>query len=143
MTIHGTYRLVRCEVQWSDGTVEFPYGEDAEGILVYTPGGYMTGHLMRQNVPRFRGGARRAQPEEAQEAFLGYLGYFGTYEVDRATGIVTHHVLGSWHPNWVGTDQIRHFRIEGEQLVIETPPVQSGGRSRVTRLVWRRADFAP
>ena len=143
MTIHGTYRLLRCEVRWSDGAVDCPYGEDAEGLLVYTPEGYMSGHLMRPDVPRFRRGARAALSEQAHEAFLGYLGYFGTYAVDREAGTVTHHVLGSWHPNWVGTDQIRHFRFEGEDLLIETPPLQSGRRTRVTSLVWRRLPSTP
>jgi hypothetical protein len=140
--IEGTFRLVRCEVRWSDGEVNWPYGEDAEGLLVYTSTGFVTGHLMRRNVPKFRTGARRAPSEQIHEAFLGYLGYYGTYEVNVGAGTVTHHVLGGWHPNWTGTDQVRHFRFDGEELVIETPPVNSGSRSRKTRLVWRRAASA-
>lgn len=137
--IEGTYRLVSCEVHWCDGRVDRPYGDDAEGLLVYTADGFVTGHLMRRDVPKFRTGARRAPPEQAREAFLGYLGYYGNYEVDVAAGTVTHYVLGGWHPNWTGTEQVRYFRFEDGQLVIETPPVDSGGRSRKTRLVWRRA----
>lgn len=138
LTLAGTYRLARCEVLWSDGEVEHPYGTDAEGILVYTANGFVTGHLMRRDVPRFSTGARKAPADQARRAFLGYLGYYGTYAVDAGRGTVTHHVLGSWHPNWVGTDQVRHFRIEGGQLVIETPPVATGGRQRITRLTWNR-----
>ena len=69
--IEGTFRLVRCEVRWSDGEVNWPYGEDAEGLLVYTSTGFVTGHLMRRNVPKFRTGARRAPSEQIHEAFLG------------------------------------------------------------------------
>ncbi len=136
--IEGTYRLVRCEVHWSDGEVDCPYGEDAEGLLVYTATGFVSGHLMRRDVPKFQTGARQAPPDRMREAFLGYLGYFGTYEVNAVAGTATHHVLGGWHPNWTGTDQVRHFHFDGELLVIETPPVNSGTRSRKTRLVWRR-----
>ena len=139
MNLEGTYRLVRCEVRWSDGQVEHPYGEDAEGLLVYTPEGYVTGHLMRRDVPFLRTGARKSKPEDTHAAFVGYLGYYGTYSVDRGAGTVTHRVLGSWHPNWVGTEQIRYFRFDGDLLVIETPPTASSGRSRRTRLVWRKA----
>ena len=140
--IAGTYRLVSCEVRWSDGEIDFPYGEDADGLLVYTANGFVSGHLMRRDLPKFRTGARRAPPEQAREAFLGYLGYYGTYEVDVEAGTVTHRVLGGWHPNWTGTDQVRHFHFKGKQLVIETPAARSGGRSRQTRLVWRRAGAA-
>ena len=140
--LEGTYRLVGCEVHWSDGEVDFPYGKDADGLLVYTADGFVTGHLVQRNVPKFQTGARHAPAEQARKAFLGYLGYYGTYQVDADAGTVTHHVLGGWHPNWTGTDQVRHFRLAGEQLVIETPAVRSGGRSRQTRLVWRRAATA-
>ena len=142
MSIEGTYRLVRCTVIYSDGITEHPYGEDAEGLLIYAPTGHFSGHLMRRGVGRFRTGARKAAAEETRAAFLGYLGYFGTYAVDGAAGTVTHTVLGSWHPNWVGTDQVRHYRRNGAQLVIETPAIRSGGRARFTRLTWRRVEAA-
>ncbi len=138
-TLVGTYRLVVCEIHRADGRVELPYGEDPEGLLVYTSGGYVTGHLMRRDVAKFRTGARKTSAEQAKEAFLGYLGYYGKYLVDEQSGTVTHHVLGSWHPNWVGTDQVRHFHLEGKTLVIETPPIEPGGASYRTRLVWKRA----
>lgn len=142
MEIEGTYRLVSCEVRWSDGEVDFPYGKTPEGLLVYTTTGYVTGHLMRPDIPRLRTGARRAPAEETRAAFLGYLGYYGTYTVDERACTVTHRVLGSWHPNWVGTDQVRYFRFEGGMLVIETPPIPSGCRSYRTRLVWNRTTSA-
>ena len=142
VSLTGVYRLVACEVLWADGRIELPYGTDPEGLLAYTSSGYVTGHLMRRDVTKFRTGARQAAAEEAKEAFLGYLGYYGTYTVNEEGGTVTHHVLGSWHPNWVGTDQVRHFCLEGETLVIETPPIASGSASYRTRLVWRRAGAA-
>ncbi len=138
MNLAGTYRLIRCEIRWSDGKVELPYGEDADGLLVYTPTGHMSGHLMRQDVPRFRTDARRASPEETRAAFLGYLGYYGTFTVNKSAGTVTHRVLGSWHPNWVGTNQLRYFELEDDTLVLQTSPSISGDRSRHSRLVWQR-----
>lgn len=142
VSLAGAYRLVACKIVWADGKVDLPYGADPEGLLVYTSSGYVTGHLMRRDVTKFRTGARQASAEQAKEAFLGYLGYYGTYAVDEESGTVTHRVLGSWHPNWVGTDQVRHFRLEGATLVIETPPIASGSASYRTRLVWRRSETA-
>lgn len=136
--LEGTYRLVRCEVRWSDGKVESPYGDDADGLLVYTSDGFFSGHLVRRDVPKFRTGARRAPASHVRKAFLGYLGYYGRYDVDAEAGTVVHRVLGGWHPNWTGTDQVRRFRLEGDRLVIATPSVTSGRRSRRTHLVWRR-----
>ena len=138
MSIMGTYRLVSCTMLWSNGEEEMPYGEAPEGLLVYARTGHFTGHLMRKGVPRFRSGARRATDQEIRAAFLGYLGYYGTYVVDESARTVTHCVLGSWHPNWVGTNQVRHYSFDGDTLVIETPRISSGGRWYRTRLVWRR-----
>ncbi len=139
MDLAGTYRLVSCEVHWSDGEISFPYGEDPEGLLVYTSSGHMSGHLMRRGVPAFAGKGRVGTPEETQAAFRGYLGYFGTYSVDETARVVTHHVAGSWYPNWVGTDQVRYIRDDPNNLVIETGPRTAGDRTHRTILVWRRA----
>ena len=139
MDLAGAYRLVSCEVRWSDGDVEFPYGNDPEGLLVYTASGYFTGHVMRPGIPKLSAGARRVPAAETRAAFLGYIGYYGSYAVDETAGTVTHRVLGSWHPNWVGTNQVRYFSLEDGNLVIETPLIPSGGRSYRTVLVWRSA----
>ena len=45
--------------------------------------------------------------------------------MDESAKTVTHSVLGSWHPNWVGTDQVRHLSFDSDKLVIETPPISS------------------
>lgn len=139
MKLAGSYLLVSCEVQWSDGKVTFPYGKRPEGLLVYTDSGFVTGHVMRPDTPPLSKSARRAPAQETREAFLGYIGYYGTYVLDEHTGTVIHQVLGSWHPNWVGTEQVRHFRLDGDKLVIETPPILSGEGSYRTRLTWKRS----
>ena len=139
MDLTGIYRLVRCEVRWSDGEVEFPYGKDPEGLLVYAASGYFSGHVMRPGTPKLSASARRAPAEEMRAAFLGYIGYYGSYSLDEKAGTVTHRVLGSWHPNWVGTDLVRHFSLEAGNLVIQTPPIRSGGRSYRTLLDWQNA----
>jgi hypothetical protein len=30
-----------------------------------------------------------------------------------------HHIEGSWFPNLIGTDQVRYFRFEGDQIVLD------------------------
>ena len=45
MDLVGTYRLISCKIEWSDGKVSLPglYGEAPEGLLVYTRSGHMSG----------------------------------------------------------------------------------------------------
>ena len=112
MDLVGTYRLISCKIEWSDGKVSLPYGEAPEGLLVYTRSGHMSGHLMRRGVPAFKGGARAGSPAEIDAAFRGYLGYFGTYTVDQDAG----------------------------DLVLATGPRKAGARTQRSFLVWRRVN---
>jgi hypothetical protein len=70
---------------------------------------------------------------------LGYLAYSGPYSVDESTGVVHHHVAVSLLPNWLGSTQVRHTRLDGDQLTItSTTPLTDGGQVWST-LVWARA----
>jgi hypothetical protein len=40
--------------------------------------------------------------------------------------------------NWVGTELVREASLEGNTLVLQTPPTPVGGQERVTKLVWER-----
>jgi hypothetical protein len=48
---------------------------------------------------------------------------------------VVHHIQGSWFPNLIGTDQIRHFRFDGDQLILDA--VTAWGN---VHIVWRKVD---
>ena len=47
-----------------------------------------------------------------------YVGYFGTYQIDIERRIVIHRVEGGTLLSYIGTDQERPFRIEGNKLTI-------------------------
>ncbi len=138
LRLTGTYYLVSYEIRRSDGTVSRPFGRAPVGQLVYDDFGRMSGHVMRAQAHPFRGTSRRADPDDVKSAFRGYLGYFGTYTLDEASSSVIHNVEGSWNPNWVGTKQIRRFRLEGDTLTIWTDPETRGGRDLQAVLVWKR-----
>jgi hypothetical protein len=55
-----------------------------------------------------------------------------------AQRMVTHHVEASRFPNWEGSDQVRFFRIEGDQLLIDTPPTAYANSEWVIRVVFAR-----
>ena len=67
------------------------------------------------------------------------MAYYGSYDVDEAAGSLTHHVQGSWFPNWVGEDQPRLYGIADGKLTLTTPPFV-GKRNQLTlTLVWERS----
>jgi len=80
----------------------------------------------------------RPTPDELIEAFTGYFGYFGSYTVDEEASVVTFHVEGAAYPNYVGTDQERFYEIEGNRLILRTPPERAGGVDVVYYVTWER-----
>jgi hypothetical protein len=137
--IVGTWRLAAFESRTTGGVVRYPMGEGAQGQLIYDAGGHVSTHIMRRDRPKFVSGDRaRGTDEETRLAFVGALSYWGSYRVDAATGRIVHRIEGATFPNWIGTEQLRLFRIEGERLTITTPPMLANGDSLVTVLVWER-----
>jgi hypothetical protein len=81
----------------------------------------------------------KASPEEYGRAASTYFAYAGPFRVDEEKSIVTHIVLVSLFPNWIGQKQQRVARIEGDKLHLSTAaPIQAGGRSVNAYLQWRR-----
>ena len=133
--LHGAWDLVEWSEQRADGSKAYPLGEDAIGQIVYTPDGHMAAQLVRIGRQRFASDDWRAADEtEAGRAFKEYFGYFGTFEIDVERSVVIHRIKGSWFPNLEGGDQERHFRFEGDSLVLDADT--TWGR---VRIVWRPA----
>jgi lipocalin-like protein len=130
----GSWRLVSYETTESGGRRGRPYGE-AVGRLSYDTGGNMTGQVMRPNRARVEIGDGSAQ--QVRAAYIGYIAYFGTYEVAPDGLAVVHHVEGSLNPEWVGGEQRRAVRFDGERLVLSAEVRKNGGI--VTHvLTWER-----
>ena len=135
----GTWKLVTSEFRRSDGTLIYPYGQDALGVLTYDAAGNMTVHLIRADRPAFvSGDLYNGTPEEIKAAFEGAFTYFGRYEVNAAAGTVTHHVTGCSFPNWIGGDQTRFFAFSDQRLTLSTPPMFAGGSTMTGVLIWER-----
>ena len=67
------------------------------------------------------------------------LAYTGVYSVEGDDFITKVEV--SWNEEWNGTQQRRHFRIEGNKLFIESAPGPSilfPGTTEFRRIVWER-----
>jgi hypothetical protein len=40
--------------------------------------------------------------------------------------------------NWIGHDQVRHFKFDGRRLLLSTPPLMWDGHSFEYVLTWER-----
>jgi hypothetical protein len=107
----GAWKLIQ-QVEIRDGNETFPRGENPTGLLIYLADGTMSVQLMRTDRGRFN------DMSSLQTALEEYLGYYGRYTVDEAASIVVHHVEGCSFPRWIGTDQVRRYRFEGNQLIL-------------------------
>ena len=135
----GTWRLVSYEARTSSDEVRYPFGQNAIGQLFYDNHGNMSAHVMRADCPTFASDDSGSGTDaEVRAAFEGHTSYFGTYTIDSSARTVTHHVHGSSYPNWMGHDQIRHYRIDGSHLVLSTPPILSYGEALEYILTWER-----
>ena len=133
----GAWRLVTYEAHAGD-EVSYPLGEDASGFIMYTADGYMSVLIMaagRQNFASddILGGT----DEEKLSAAGSFISYCGGYEFlsDR----VIHKIETAFYPNRVGTEQVRFIHLDGDELVLTTPPMVIHGTSRSGRLLWERA----
>jgi len=130
----GHWELVSYDSIEPDGSLRQPFG-NALGRLSYDARGNMTGQVMRPDRPRVE--AREGAAQQVRAAYTGYIAYFGTYDVNAAGDQVTHHVLGALSPAWVGGDQVRRMRFDGDLLVLEADVPRGGGIARHV-LTWRR-----
>ena len=65
-----------------------------------------------------------------------YIAYFGRYEVKQDR--VTPYLETSLFPNWVGTDQERFYRFDGNRLTLRTTPMLLYGRIQSVYLIYAR-----
>lgn len=131
----GTWSLVSWTLTSKDGETEHPMGEDAVGWILYSGDGYMAAHLMRRQRTPFRSeNPQDFTLEERLAVCLEYFSYCGSYTIQQDTKTVTHHVDAACIPNWVGRDQVRNFRFEGNTLTLSL--VNTEGSTHT--LVWER-----
>ncbi len=113
--IVGTWRLV--SVTYEDvatGERTLPLGEHPVGYQLATAAGRWIA------IVNGEGRTPPTTDAERSKALLTMIAYTGRWRVEDDK-VVTR-VEAAWQPAWVGTDQIRQFRFEGERLVLASPP---------------------
>jgi Lipocalin-like domain len=110
----GTWKLRSYVVTTGTGEASTPYGERPSGYITYSAD-------MRMQV--IGTADVRVAPHdpiladgEQVELFKTMFAYAGTYSPE--AGKVTHHVDISWNEIWTGTDQVRFYEINENNLTI-------------------------
>lgn len=135
----GTWVLVRQESQADDGTVEYPRGEHAAGVIMYDRAGWMSVQLMRTDARVHE----YADLNDERTALEGFLAYHGQYTVDTAARQVIHHVAGCSYVGWRGRNLMRGFVFSDDDRVLTlTAATPIAGDTRIRHLIWRRVTGA-
>ena len=137
----GTWRL-KSFVREVTGTGERynQMGDHPDGYISYAADGRVLVLFVSDEQPH-----PRAEPTDEERIRLHktMLAYGGTYTL--SSGRVVNHIDIEWDGRRLGTDQIRFYTIEGDQLVIRTEPNKSpvDGREGVGVLTFDRIRPSP
>jgi len=132
--IVGTWKIVSAVLEDQTTKERTPvYGEHPRGIQIATPEGRWLALMTAENRPVPKTDAERAQ------ALKTMIAYTGHYRVEN--GQVITKVEAAWNEAWVGTEQVRAIRFEGDRLYIESPPMPHPNvNNKVVRVIveWQR-----
>lgn len=122
----GTWRLVSTSATDDRGKdMRQPYGPKPHGVVVFGADGRMIAVISD---------ARTELP--AGETIREFNSYSGNFEFDGETLIT--HVDGSSNAHWVGGDQVRGVKFDGDRMILVPPPRPWQGINQHRILVWER-----
>lgn len=128
----GLWRTVSFETEYQGlSERDTPLGKNPTGYLMYTPEGRMWSIVVNE------GREAPKTDQDRAELFKSMFAYTGTYRVEGDKVITKVEV--SWNPSWVGTEQVRTFKIDRDRLVqisdwmpVVTKPERGMGRGITT-----------
>jgi hypothetical protein len=138
----GAWKLVSYVEKPLDGSLPtYPFGEDAQGIIMYTHDGFMSAQLsVRERAPFASDDWYKGKPEEFGDAASSYFAYTGPFQVDEEKQTLTHSMFISLFPNWIGQTQPRLVHVDRDFLTVTTEKaVESQGKMVKPELRWKRA----
>ena len=129
----GTWKLISPQSVSDNGELKDDLGPHRKGYLILT----LEGRMMVLATDD----ARRADFSDAGLAELhkSMFAYTGKYRIEGDDLVTTVDV--SWNELWNGTEQRRHYKLEGNKLTLVTGPLLnpiSGKTSTGSTLVWER-----
>jgi hypothetical protein len=132
----GTWTLVSFDsFDTSGAKVPNMEGSDLKGLLILTADGHISNQLITQYPTIASKDRMKTTPAEDKAVAHGVLSYFGTYTISEPDKTITINFERSSFPNQVGSNVKRVATVTGDELKIDNPGRQAGGR---TVTVWRR-----
>jgi hypothetical protein len=132
--IVGTWKLVSVVYEDQETKARTPVlGEHPTGRQIATADGLWLALVTAEGRPVPKTDEERAQ------ALRTMIAYTGRYRVEE--GKVITKVEAAWNEAWVGGDQTRFIRFEGDRLFIESPPMPHPNQdNKVVRVIviWDR-----
>jgi len=132
--IVGTWALVSVVYEDIASKERTPvYGEHPRGIQIATPEGRWLALMTAEGRAIPKTDVDRAQ------ALKSMIAYTGRYRVEN--GQVITKIEAAWNEAWVGGEQVRNIRFEGDRLYIESPPMAHPNINDTTVrviVVWQR-----
>jgi hypothetical protein len=135
--IAGTWKLVHEERTLKDGSKAQYFGPNGKAFLIYSADGHMCVVGMDPDRPKWEHPEKPTQAEKAS-AFDGSDGYCGPYEIDTKHNQLVHLPEVSTGPGYVGTRQIRPYRIEGDRMILSGGPVADEPDIVTWKIVWEK-----
>lgn len=137
----GTWRVVSYVGVPDGGTPVDIWGKAPRGYVVITPTRFLailTAQDRKIPTPPF-------SAQDFANSFVTQISYAGPYRLD-GNRLVTS-VDASSAVTWVGTEQVREYRLEGRRLHLSTLPgpfppgiAQLAGKTGRSHLVWERLE---
>jgi hypothetical protein len=131
--IVGTWKLVSFVNDFQDGSEpRAVYGQNPTGYIIFTVAGRM------MSIVEAEGRKAPQTDEDRAAAFRTLIAYTGIYRLEGDKFITRVDV--AWTPAWVGSDQARSFRLDGDRLQVISPWVMSPNLGKMTRatVTWQR-----
>lgn len=112
--IVGIWKLVSFEAEiQATGAKEPLMGQNPTGYAIFTP----EGRVMFVLTGEGRKAAKTVQ--DRAELLNSMVAYTGMYRVEGGKWITKVDV--AWNPEWIGTEQIRSFTVDGKRLRVAAP----------------------
>lgn len=130
----GLWKLQTYDVEFQDtGERKTSFGANPNGFIIFTPEGRMMAVLTAEGRKVPKTDADRAA------AFRSMYAYSGIYRLEDNRWVTKVDI--SWNEAWIGTDQVRFYRLKGDTLTVTSPwGASSTPDGRVVRgiLTWTK-----
>ncbi len=104
----GVWKVLSFQIEFEDGGErDEPYGAPPIGYVVLT----------EQRLTAIITSPKRTMDQSGADLFDSMMAYSGRYRLQGDDCFITT-VDSAWSPAWLGSEQVRHFKIDGEVLSV-------------------------